>query len=127
MVGGLGGARFDWVAHFSSTQPTLSLAATQSLVDSQDGELGVSIPLYCVRPDAIQQYTLDPALCYAGACSALNPATCYASAMHVPYDLRSLLRHVSVSYTLLSSTRTRGCALGQQKSPPHARVKRVLG
>ena len=48
------------------TQPTLSVAVPQSFSEGGDGELGVSIPLYCVRPDAIQQYTLDPTLCYAG-------------------------------------------------------------
>lgn len=64
-------ARFDSVVQFTVTQPTLSVTATQSLVESEDGEFGVTIPLYCVRPDGIQQYTLDPALCYAGTCSSM--------------------------------------------------------
>lgn len=64
-------ARFDSVVQFTVTQPTLSVTATQSLVESEDGEFGVTIPLYCVRPDGIQQYTLDPALCYAGTCSRI--------------------------------------------------------
>lgn len=59
------------MVQFTVTQPTLSVAATQSLVESEEGELGVTIPLYCVRPDGIQQYTLDPALCYAGTCSSV--------------------------------------------------------
>ena len=57
------------------------MAATQSLVENEDGEFGVTIPLYCVRPDAIQQYTLDPALCYAG--TFLYPRPCAALRMHV--------------------------------------------
>ncbi|GLJ08252.1 hypothetical protein SUGI_0084840 [Cryptomeria japonica] len=51
--------RMDYLAEFSVTMPILSLTATSD--NAADGE-GI-VQVYCVQPQAIQQYALDLSLC----------------------------------------------------------------
>jgi enhancer of mRNA-decapping protein 4 len=76
--GDMGGAAFDYAAFFSVKQPILSLvalleaaeasgagaAAQQQAAAAQQGQ---QLMLYCVQTEAIQQYTINPALCMAGS------------------------------------------------------------
>ena len=68
--------RFDYSVQFTVTQPTRSVATTQSISVQEDGDAEAVIGLFCVRPDAIQQYTLDPALCYPGNSPTLHAPSC---------------------------------------------------
>ena len=72
---------FDYAAQFALAQPTLSVTTTAGAAVGEDGE--PRVVLYCVRPDAIQQCTLDPALCRPSAshvvmCMIWLFDTCYS-------------------------------------------------
>jgi hypothetical protein len=58
----------DYVATFSVKQPVLSFAAGYEVTESEatPGQMEGHVQLYCVQPDAVQQYTLNPALCTPG-------------------------------------------------------------
>ena len=51
-------ARFDYLAEFSVSQPIMSFT-----VQYNPSESPAALHLYCTQPMAIQNYTLDPALC----------------------------------------------------------------
>ncbi|KIY93632.1 hypothetical protein MNEG_14329 [Monoraphidium neglectum] len=63
--GGAAGAAFDFVASFAVKQPVLSVAAGYDMAESEasPGQMEPHVHLYCVQPDAVQQYMLDPELC----------------------------------------------------------------
>ena len=51
--------RFDYLANFSVSQPIMSFA-----VHCNPSERPAALHLYCTQPMAIQNYTLNPALCH---------------------------------------------------------------
>ncbi|WIA33243.1 hypothetical protein OEZ86_006385 [Tetradesmus obliquus] len=65
-LGGSGAAAFDYAAFWGVMQPILSLATGLEAVESQavPGEVAPQqLLLYTVQTDAIQQYSINPALC----------------------------------------------------------------
>jgi hypothetical protein len=56
------GAAFDYAAFFSVKQPILSLSA---IPEAAEDVFEQQLLLYCVQPDAIQQYMLDISMCTA--------------------------------------------------------------
>lgn len=63
--GAAAGAAFDFLATFSVKQPVLSMASGFEMAESEanPGQLEPHVQLYCIQPDAVQQYTLDPSGC----------------------------------------------------------------
>jgi hypothetical protein len=61
-------AAVDYAATFSVKQAVMSFAAGYEVTESEatPGQMDGAVTLYCVQPDAVQQYTLDPALCTPG-------------------------------------------------------------
>ncbi|KAI8474285.1 MAG: hypothetical protein J3K34DRAFT_494464 [Monoraphidium minutum] len=58
-------AAVDFAATFAVKQPVLSMATGYEMTESEatPGVMEQHVQLYCIQPDAVQQYTLDPALC----------------------------------------------------------------
>jgi hypothetical protein len=77
------GLRFDYAARFGVALPILSFAAHWNPVGGEQGDTPL-VELTCVQTSAIQQYSLDPRLCYdvAGAASGAassSPSSCSCS------------------------------------------------
>lgn len=58
-------ARFDYAARFGVAVPILSFTAAWNPAGGEQHD-APSVELTCVQTTAIQQYSLDPALCYDG-------------------------------------------------------------
>jgi hypothetical protein len=63
--GAAASAEIDYVATFSVKQPIISMAVGYEVSESEanPGQMKAHVQLYCIQPDAVQQYTLDPILC----------------------------------------------------------------
>ncbi|GBF96126.1 hypothetical protein Rsub_08874 [Raphidocelis subcapitata] len=79
-------AAFDFISTFCVKQPVLSMAAGYEVAESEasPGQMEEHVQLYCVQPDAVQQYTLEASVCTppdgAAAGGAAAPAPSAASA-----------------------------------------------
>ena len=69
--------RFDYAARFGVALPILSFAAHWNPVGDEQGDTPL-VELTCVQTSAIQQYSLDPRLCYddAGAAAGARSSSC---------------------------------------------------
>jgi len=57
--------RFDYVARFGVAVPILSFTALWNPAGGEQHDTP-AVELHCVQTTAVQQYSLDPRLCYAG-------------------------------------------------------------
>uniref|UniRef100_A0A383W407 Enhancer of mRNA-decapping protein 4 C-terminal domain-containing protein n=1 Tax=Tetradesmus obliquus TaxID=3088 RepID=A0A383W407_TETOB len=81
-LGGSGAAAFDYAAFWGVMQPILSLATGLEAVESQavPGEVAPQqLLLYTVQTDAIQQYSINPALCSSSSSGSEDEAAAAAA------------------------------------------------